>query len=40
MGNHYLLIMPDGEYRGCIVQEGKPLIKALEEFPVFGTFFE
>lgn len=32
MGNHYLLIMPDGEYRGCIVQEGKPLIKALEEF--------
>lgn len=32
MGNHYLLIMPDGEFRGCIVQEGKPLIKTLEEF--------
>lgn len=32
MGNHYLLIMPDGEYRGCIVPTGKPLIKTLEEF--------
>lgn len=32
MGNHYLLIMPDGEYRGCIVPTRKLLIKTLEEF--------